>query len=115
MAAKINWRRYGTKLRHSHPMYTCRLLASQQQNHRHVTATRRDGVCLPLPDETRFPFLFEHVQRKTLSHKAGEKCSGPEKAKLHTVDWTIDYDGQSLRSACVSPKRKLFLVPLSDV
>ena len=28
MAAKINWHRYGTKLRHSHAMYTCRLVTS---------------------------------------------------------------------------------------
>jgi len=36
MAAKINWHRYGTKLRHCHPMY------------------RGDGALLPCESEWKF-------------------------------------------------------------
>jgi len=45
MAAKINWHRYGTKLRHYHPMCSLPTLTQQKCRRRHAGIAMSATIC----------------------------------------------------------------------
>jgi len=74
-AAKINWHRYGTKLRHCHPMYSPRTVATTSA----VPATKPEAAAVGDPQDGRWKIMLTFIysmpvtvrnQRTKVSHTA---------------------------------------------
>ena len=81
MAAKINWHKYATKLRHSHPMYS--LLSPDFQSRSFPVASRGKSRGFQDPKSTNKIFVaWEHkaVGRRTCDQEVADSTPGRDVA-----------------------------------
>ena len=105
MAAKINWHRYRTKLRHCHPMYWCcphsmRLSAQRSGVRLSVRQSVCPSVCLSRRQQPRFgPYLPECSSERSSSFATAREPALPD------IDRCLQAPEQHLRVAsCWEPR-----------